>query len=121
VTGYLITGRYFHRFQAETPNTWRPSESWQHYQYAALARMVACIGIALLFAALASHDFAVAASPVFRGIGFGGILWFVTALPLVLEASIFVNWHRGFVAGLLLDWLVVFILAGVCAAVATGT
>ena len=28
VTGYAITGRLFHRYQARTPNTWRAAESW---------------------------------------------------------------------------------------------
>lgn len=44
----------------------------------------------------------------------------MTILPLVLEAALFVNWHRGFSAGLLLDWLVVCILASAAAAVAVG-
>jgi hypothetical protein len=33
---------------------------------------------------------------------------------------LFVNWHRGFVVGLLLDWLVVCLLASMAAALALG-
>jgi hypothetical protein len=55
-----------------------------------------------------------------RGISFGMILWAVTVLPLVHEVALFVNWHGGFVVGLLLDWLVVDVLASVSAAVAVG-
>ena len=42
-------------------------------------------------------------------------LWAVTGLPLVVEAALFVNWHPGFVAGLLLDWLVICLVACVIA------
>jgi len=44
----------------------------------------------------------------------------VTILPLLLEVALFVNWHRGFVVGLLLDWLVVCILASTAAVVVVG-
>jgi hypothetical protein len=33
---------------------------------------------------------------------------------------LFVNWHRGFILGLVMDWLVVCVLASVAAAVAVG-
>jgi len=41
-----------------------------------------------------------------------------TAAPVILETALFVNWHRGFVVGLLLDWLVLCLIAGACASVA---
>jgi hypothetical protein len=116
VTGYLITGWLFHRYQSRTPGTWRPVESSMHYQYAVALRIVASIGIALLcsvvWSALAPGNHGLS-----TGLGFGLILWGATILPLVLEASLFVNWHRGFVIGLLLDWLVVCVLASGSAAV----
>jgi hypothetical protein len=51
-TGYMITGRLFHPYQAKTPNTWRQTETWAHYQYATAVRIAACIGIGLLYAAV---------------------------------------------------------------------
>jgi hypothetical protein len=119
-TGYVITGRLFHPYQAKTPNTWRATESWTHYQYATAVRIAACIGIGFLYAALGTASLAFAANAISRGVSFGSILWAVTILPLVLEVGLFVNWHRGFVVGLLLDWLVVCVLASVSAAVAVG-
>jgi hypothetical protein len=119
-TGYLITGRLFHPYQAKTPNTWRQTESWTHYQYATAVRIAACIGIGFLYAAVGTAFPAFAAHAISRGVSFGSILWAVTVLPLVLEAALFVNWHRGFVVGLLLDWLVVCVLASVSAAVVVG-
>ena len=118
VTGYVVTGRLFHRFQAETPATWRATESWTHYQYATAVRIGACIAIAVLYGALANVSPSFAGDPISRGMSFGSILWAVTILPVVIEVALFVNWHRGFVVGLLLDWLVVCVLASVSAAVA---
>ncbi len=119
-TGYLITGRLFHPYQAETPNTWRATESWSHYQYATAIRIAACIAIALLYVALRSVSPTLGDGAVARGASFGLLLWAVTILPVVLEVALFVNWHRGFVFGLLLDWLVVCILASSAAAIAAG-
>lgn len=120
VTGYVITGRLFHPYQAKTPNTWRQTETWAHYQYAAAARIAGCIGIGLLYAAVGTASTFLSAHAILRGLSFGSILWAVTILPLVVEVALFVNWHRGFVVGLLLDWLVVCLLAGAAAAVAIG-
>jgi hypothetical protein len=117
VTGYVITGRLFHAYQAKTPNTWRQSESWAHYLYAAAARIAGCVGIGFLYGAIGTQSPALADPAILRGVTFGSLLWAVTILPVVLEASLFVNWHRGFVVGLLLDWLVVCVLASVAAAV----
>ena len=119
-TGYLITGRLFHAYQVKTPNTWRQSGSWTQYQYATVVRIAACIGIALLYGALGASFAPFGGGVISRGVGFGALLWLVTILPQVLEAALFVNWHRGFVMGLVLDWLVVCVLAGVAAAVAVG-
>lgn len=119
-TGYAITGRLFHPYQATTPNTWRQSESWTHYQYAAAVRIAACIGIGFLYAAVGMTSTAWTTHAVARGVGFGSILWAVTILPFVLEVALFVNWHHGFVVGLLLDWLVVCVIASASAAVAVG-
>ena len=117
VTGYLVTGRLFHQFQGKTPGTWRIAESWTHYQYAAAVRIGACIAIAILYAAVGNVIPSIADSTLARGAGFGLMVWTATVLPLVVEVSIFVNWHRGFVCGLLLDWLIVCILAATSSAV----
>lgn len=118
ITGYLITGRLFHPYQAKTPDTWRKSESWVHYQYAALVRIAACVAIAFLYAALGNRMPVLADHFLLGAIVFALFLWFATMLPLVVEVSLFVNWHRGFVTGLVLDWLVVCLLASVAAGLA---
>ncbi len=120
VSGYFITGRLFHAYQARTPGTWRRGESWAHYINAAAVRIAGCVGIGFLYAAVGARFPAFADAAILRGVAFGCVLWVVTMVPLVIEASLFVNWHPGFVVGLLLDWLVVSILASVAGAVAVG-
>jgi hypothetical protein len=87
---------------------------------AAAVRIAGCVGIGFLYAAVGARFPAFADAAILRGVAWGSVLWAVTMVPLVLEASLFVNWHPGFVVGLLLDWLVVAILASVAAAVAVG-
>jgi hypothetical protein len=118
ITGYVITGRLFHGYQARTPGTWRVAESWGHYMYSAGIRVLACIGIALLY-----HSYQAAGSDsginaLSGAIGFAICLWAVAMLPVILEIAIFVNWHRGFVVGLAIDWLVLCAIA--CSATAVA-
>jgi hypothetical protein len=120
VTGYMITGHLFHPYQSKTPDTWRQPESWTHYGYAAAFRTAACIGIGFLYVAIGTGFPGLPTQAILRGATFGSILWAVTMLPLMLEVSLFVKWHPGFVVGLLLDWLVVCVLASESAAVTVG-
>jgi hypothetical protein len=118
ITGYALTGRLFHSYQARTPNTWRAAESWASYLYSSGVRILACIGIALLYHALAQGSPLFGAGALPGGAAFGACLWVVAVAPVIVETALFVNWHRGFVIGLLLDWLVVCLVAGVAAAFA---
>ena len=48
-TSWGITGCAFHRFQRRTPDTWR-REGLASYAVSSALNVVACVGIALLFA-----------------------------------------------------------------------
>jgi hypothetical protein len=109
VTGFVITAKLFHRYQARTPNTWREAESWGHYLAASALRIFACIAIGLLYGFAAAN---------MRGTSFGFCLWAAVAAPVILEVAIFVKWHRGFVVGLLIDWWVLCMLASVASSMA---
>jgi hypothetical protein len=117
MTGYLISGRIFHKYQAQTPNTWRAGESWAHYSYSAGVRLLSCLAIVILYHAFGGSALALFQGGVLGGAAFGACLWAAMTAPLILEVALFVNWHRGFVVGLLLDWLVVSIIAGMAAAI----
>ena len=115
ITGYVITGRLFHPYQSRTPGTWRPTENWSNYLFSTGIRLFACFAVTFLYGFVALHP---AGGPLVAGTCAGFVLWAVTVAPVILEVALFVNWHRGFVVGLLLDWLIVFVLAGIAGAVA---
>jgi hypothetical protein len=121
LSGYLITGRLFHGFQARTPNTWRAAESWAHYLYASGVRLFSCLAIILLQNAVGAMVPPIVRSTLLGGAAFGACLWAAIAAPIILEAALFVNWHRGFVIGLLLDWLALCIIASMIGSIVTGT
>jgi hypothetical protein len=118
ITGYVITGRLFHPYQVQTPNTWRAAESHTHYLYSAGVRVLACIGIAILYGLAAASTSVFGSGAILGAAAFGISLWAVAVAPVIIEVALFVNWHRGFVAGLLLDWLIVCVVASIAACLA---
>jgi hypothetical protein len=120
ISGYLITARLFPGFQARTPNTWRVAESWSHYLYSAGVRLFSCLAIILLHHAIGAMVPALFGSTLLGGAAFGGCFWAAIAAPIILEVALFVNWHRGFVIGLLLDWLALCVIAGMVGSVIAG-
>ena len=102
-TSFLITGHVFHPYQKKTPSTWR-AESWRQHLSAMLLQAVAGAGLGWLFS--------VAGAPALglRLFELGAGLWMVLAACILIQA-LYVNWHRGFVVGLIIDWTV--FIAGV--------
>ena len=109
-TSWLITGMLFHPFQARTPQTWRPSEGPRHYAAASGLTMLAALVITAFFAATGGLDGVT--GPITNGVYFGFLCWAALALPVILSSALFINLHKAFVAGLLLDWLVLSLVAG---------
>jgi hypothetical protein len=114
-TGYLFMGALFHRFQSLTPNT-RRHEGPTQYALSSVFIILGSIGIGLLFAmtggVTAAHD-----SPWWlQGLTFGALCWAAMPLPSLLSMSLFVNFHRGFVLGALLDSLVACVMTSVVVA-----
>jgi len=97
-TSFLITGRLFHPFQARTPATWRP-ESWRQHALALLLHLIAGGGLGLLLTLSGAPPIGSTLLELMAAI------WIVIASCLLIHA-LYVNWHPGFVVGLLLDWAV---------------
>jgi hypothetical protein len=107
-SSFLITGRLFHRYQKKTPSTWR-TESWRQHLFAMLLQSIAGAGLGGLFAI---GD----APPVgIRLFELGAAVWMLVAACILIQA-LYVNWHPGFVVGLVVDWTV--FVAGVLLACA---
>jgi hypothetical protein len=113
----LITGWLFHPYQKYTPATWRAVEGPKQYAAASALTFVAAVLVAILFELVGNY------LPIngwlMRGCVFGLWCWAALAAPALLSVALFVNWHRGFVVGILLDWLLVALISASIAAYAT--
>lgn len=109
-TSWLWMGVVFHRFQKETPGTWRPEGAGSYVLSSAL-QFVTAIGLACLFTLVVRFNIGVFA------IGFQGALlfaiatWLVLALPILLESAVYINLHPLVVVGQLINWLTTSMLA----------
>ena len=110
-TSWLITGVIFHPFQARTPNSWRASEGGAQYAAASGLTVLAAVVITTFYAATRGVH-GITAGPITNGVYFGFLCWAALGLPVTLSSALFINVHKAFVLGLLLDWLVVSLLAG---------
>jgi hypothetical protein len=118
MTSWLVTGNLFHRFQARTPATWRPTEGYTQYTLASVATLIAAVLIALMYGMTGGIAALDGAGWLVGGLAFGFVSWVALTAPVLCSMALFVNLHRGMVIGLLLDWLLVALLAGVAAAYA---
>ncbi len=107
-SSFLITGRLFHPYQKKTPSTWR-TESWRQHLFAMLLQTIAGAGLGGLFAIGGAPTIGI------RLFDLGAAVWMVVAACILIQA-LYVNWDRGFVVGLSLDWTV--FVAGVLLACA---
>jgi hypothetical protein len=107
-TSFLITGRLFHPYQKKTPSTWR-TESWRQHLFAVLLQAIAGAGLGGLFAIGGAPPIGI------RLFDLGAAVWMVLAASILIQA-LYVNWDRGFVIGLVIDWTV--FIAGVLLACA---
>jgi hypothetical protein len=101
---WLWVGVVFHRFQKETPETWRP-EGPRNYIGASLLHLLAALGIACLFTLIVRFNVAFFAAGMAGSLRFAVCLWGAMSLPIILESALFVRLHPLVVLGELLDWL----------------
>lgn len=112
---WLWMGVIFHRFQKETPNTWR-AEGPRNYVGASLLHIFAAIGIACLFTLVVRFNVGSFPPAVVGSVRFALCIWGAIALPIILESALFIRLHPFVVVGQLLDWLT----TSVVTSVATG-
>lgn len=112
---WLWMGVIFHRYQRETPETWRP-EGARNYLGASLLRLVAAFGIACLFTLIVRFNVAFFALGLRGSIYFAICVWGALALPIFVESALFIRLHRLVVLGQLLDWLTTSVLASLVTA-----
>jgi hypothetical protein len=109
-TSWLWMGVIFHRYQQETPDTWRPEGS-RSYMAASLLHVFAAFGIACLFVLIMRFDIAFFGAGLVGSLRFALCIWGAISLPMILESAIFIRLHPMVVLGQLLDWLTTSVLA----------
>ncbi len=120
LTSWLVTGVAFHPYQRLTPATWRPTEGPRQYALASGATLLAALMIVLFFSLTGGFHALVGKGWLLQGVLFGLLCWAALGAPVLFSIALFVNLHRGVVVGLLLDWFLVSLLAGVAAAWTLG-
>lgn len=110
-TSWILMGGIFHRFQRETPQTWRP-EGPRSYALSSLLHISGAVGIACLFV-IVRFNVAVFAGGIGDSVLFALSLWGTMALPMILESALFIRIHPLVVFGRVLDWLTTSLLAAV--------
>ena len=116
MTSWLVTGVMFHPYQRLTPGTWRLKEGPREYALASGATILAALIIAIFFALTGGVPTLAGSSWVANGALFGFLCWAALGVPVLMSMGVFVNVHVGVVIGLLLDWLLVSVLAGLATA-----
>ena len=108
-TGWFWLGVVFHRFQKQTPNTWRPENS-RSYALSSAITFLSCIAIATLFLLVARMGgvFGGGFAGAFR---FAAVSWMALAAPVAINAAVFVNLHPWFVLGQVINSLTTTLLA----------
>ena len=109
-TSWLWMGVIFHRFQKQTPNTWR-AEGNGSYALSAGIHFLACIALATLFLLVAGTPGSAFAGGIHGAFQFAALIWMALAAPFAIEAAVFVNLHPWVVVGQVLDWLTTALLA----------
>jgi hypothetical protein len=119
VTALLISSTFvawlFHGYQKLTPATWRP-EGPREYALGSGLSLFQGFAFAFLFALLGGGLADQVGHWFPTGLLFGLACFAALVLPTLLSQAIFVNFHRGFVAGLILDSLLTCVACGVICA-----
>ncbi len=115
VIAWVTVAWLFHDYQQLTPATWRP-EGPREYFLSSCVTLASGFAFALLFAITGSALTSRVGHSLPAGLLFGFACFVALPLPVILSQAIFVNLHRGFVMGLLLNSLLFCLTSGVICA-----
>ncbi|MFI5456719.1 MAG: hypothetical protein ACHRXM_14825 [Isosphaerales bacterium] len=115
VIEWVVVAWLFHDYQRLTPASWRP-EGPREYFLSTCVTLASGFAFAVLFAMTGSTLTSRMGHGLPAGLLFGLACFVALPLPVILSQAIFVNLHRGFVAGLLLNSLLFCITCGVICA-----
>jgi hypothetical protein len=109
LTSWFWLGFVFHRYQALTPNTWRP-ENTRSYTLSSVITFLSCIAIATVFLLVARMG-GVFAGGLPGALRFAAVCWMALSAPPIVNAAVFINLHPWFVFGQVVNALTTSVLA----------
>lgn len=109
---WFIIGFLFHRYQALTPQTWRP-ESYTSYTYSTLLSLVFGVLFTVFYLKIGSHY--VLPANVISNCKLGLICFACFSLISELGSAIYVNYDKMFVAGKLIASALSYVAAAIIA------
>ena len=112
VIAWVVIAWLFHDYEKLTPASWRP-EGPREYFLSSCVTLASGFAFAVLFAMTGSSLTSRIGHWLPAGLLFGLAGFVALPLPVILSQAIFVNLHRGFVAGLLLNSLLFCLTSGV--------
>jgi hypothetical protein len=123
IVGAALQAGAFHSFQKLTPGTWR-TEGSRQWVCSTVGRVLGGLAFPFMYVYTGMPQGVTFASDsslwIEAGLKFGVLAWAAVGLPQTISTAAAVNFHRNFVIGLLLDWLLVCLACGlICTKVLT--
>jgi hypothetical protein len=109
-TSWFWVAFVFHKYQRQTPQTWR-SESTASHVWSSLLQLATCVAIATLYVMVARANGGTLGDGLYGAAFFAVMGWGAFAVPILLNHAIYVNLHPLVTIGLLLNWLTTALLA----------
>jgi len=110
---WLFIGFLFHKYQSETPSTWR-KESNRSYAASTILSLFFAFLFTVIFYFWKSRSGDI---DLLDGIKFGLLFWLAFSVTTEIGNAIYVNYSRMFVLGKCLSSLFEYVAAGIAAAV----
>ena len=109
-TSWFWMGLVFHRYQAATPEIWRP-EGPRNYTLSSVVRVFSAVAISIVYVLIVRFQVGFFADGMVGALRFAAVIWIALAAPVAIEAAIYVRMHSMVVLGQVIDWLTTTILA----------
>jgi len=109
---WFIIGAMFHKFQAFTPQIWR-TESNKSYVYSTLLSFLFGVLFTIFYIKIGAHY--VLPKNILSDCKLGLICFACFGLTLELGNAIYINYHKGFIAGKLIASVLNYIVAAIIA------
>lgn len=111
-TSWFWVAVVFHKYQRNTPQTWRP-ESGRAHALSSLIQIAACIALATVYVMVLRGGGGLFTDGLRGALWFAVLGWIAFVAPVLLNTGLYVNLDPLVTVGLLLNWLTTALLTTV--------